>query len=202
MPGPLEVKDRKIMQLIGQCPSATILGLLPVEPSDQDGILELVKTLAAESFSRLVKLQEDYPAAASYAIAFIISKFTTEAKFYPILEDKLGVKLPQNRRQDLSVAFDIGCKTLGLVMPESEEESHSDPNLRPIIFQAGILHYWVEPLAIAVMAYLEKNPCPDLEDEQQVARFARHLVERVPAAQVRLRRTLGSSVGPLVCCAI
>jgi hypothetical protein len=52
------------------------------------------------------------------------------------------------------------------------------------------------------MGYLERNPCPDLEDEQLVARFARLLAERVPAAQARLRRTLESSVGPLVCRAI
>ena len=57
MAKPLDVKDRKIMQLIGQCPSATILGLLPVDPSDQDGLRELVKTLSNGSFNRLAKLQ-------------------------------------------------------------------------------------------------------------------------------------------------
>jgi hypothetical protein len=199
---PLDVKDRKIMQLIGQCSSPTILGLLPVEPSDQDGILELVKTLANGSFNQLAKLQEDYPAATSYAIALALSKGTTEANFYNALESQMGVKFPMNRRQELSMALDVACRALGLVMPESEEDTTSDRNLRPIIFQAGILHYWVEPLASAVMSYLDRNPCPDLEDEQQVARLALLLAERVTANQARLRRTLESSVGPLVCRAI
>ena len=202
MAKPLDVKDRKIMQLIGQCPSATILGLLPVDPSDQDGILELVKTLSNGSFNRLAKLQEDYPAAVSYAIALALSKGTTEANFYNALENQLGVHVPLNRRQELSMAFDVACRALGLIMPECEEETHSDRILRPIIFQAGMLHYWVEPLAEAVLNYLERNPCPDLEDEQQVAPFACLLAERVPAAQARLRRTLESTVGPLVCRAI
>ena len=202
MAKPLEVKDRKIMQLIGMSPSATILGLLPVEPSDQEGILELVKTLANGEFSKLALFQKLYPAATSYAIALALSKGTTEANFYSALENQLGVKFPLNRRPELSGVFDSGCRALGLVMPESEEETHADKYLRPIIFQAGILHYWVEPLAGAVLNFLERNPCPDLEDEQQVARFARLLADRVPAAQARLCRTLESSVGPLVCQAI
>jgi hypothetical protein len=202
MAKPLDVKDRKIMQLIGQSPSATILGLLPVEPSDQDGILELVKTLSNGSFIGLAHLQKNYPAVTSYAIALALSKGTTEANFYNALENELGVKFALNRRQELSMAFDVACRALGLVMPESEEDTHADRNLRPIIFQAGILHYWVEPLAGAVLSYLERNPCPDLEDEQQVAPFARLLAERVPVAQARLRRTLESTVGPLVCRAI
>ncbi|MEI8333888.1 MAG: hypothetical protein WCH74_08555, partial [Chloroflexota bacterium] len=82
----LDVKDRKIMQLIGQCPSATILGLLPVDPSDQDGILELVRTLSDGSFQTFATLQEDYPAATSYAVALALSKGTTEANFYNALE--------------------------------------------------------------------------------------------------------------------
>lgn len=90
MAKPLEVKDRKIMQLIGQSPSATILGLLPVEPSDQEGILELVRTLTNGSIDRLVSLQSDYPAATSYAIALALSKGTTEANFYNALEQGLG----------------------------------------------------------------------------------------------------------------
>ena len=202
MAKPLDLKDRKIMQLIGQSPSATILGLLPVEPSDQDGILELVKTLANGSFNRLAQLQEEYPAATGYAIALALSKGTTEANFYNALENQLGVKIGMNRRQELSMAFDVACRALGLEMPDSEEDANADRNLRPIIFQAGILHYWVEPLAAAVLSYLERNPCPDLEDEQQIVPFARLLAARVPAAQARLRRTLESSVGPLVCRAI
>ena len=202
MAKPLDVKDRKIMQLIGQSGSATILGLLPVEPSDQDGILELVKTLSNGSFIGLAHLQENYPAVTSYAIALALSKGTTEANFYNALESELGVKFALNRRQELSMAFDVACRALGLVMPDSEEDTHADRNLRPIIFQAGILHYWVNPLAEAVLNYLEGNPCPDLEDEQQVVPFARLLAERVPHAQARLRRTLESSVGPLVCRAI
>jgi hypothetical protein len=55
MAKPLDVKDRKIMQLIGQSTSATILGLLPVETSDRDGILELVKTLSNGSSNRLAE---------------------------------------------------------------------------------------------------------------------------------------------------
>ena len=202
MAKPLDIKNRKIMQLIGQCPSATILGLLPVDPSDQDTILELVRTLSKGDFTRLKNLQNDYPAATSYAIALALSKGTTEPNFYNALENVLGVKFPSNRRQELPMALDGACRALGLVMPESEEKPHSDRNLRPIIFQAGILHYWVNPLAEAVLNYLENNPCPDLEDEQQVVPFARLLAERVPAAQARLRRTLESSVGPLVCRAI
>lgn len=190
------------MQLIGQCPTATILGLLPVEPSDQDAILELVRTLSNGRIDLLANLQSEYPAATSYAIALTLSAGTTEANFYNALEHGLRVKIPLNRRQELSMALDVACRALGLVMPDSEEETHTDRNLRPIIFQAGILHYWVSPLAGAVLNYLEKNPCPDLEDEQQVAPFARLLAERVPAAQARLRRTLESSVGPLVCRAI
>lgn len=110
--------------------------------------------------------------------------------------------IPMIRRPELSMALDVACRVLGLVMPDSEEETHTDRNLRPIIFQAGILHYWVNPLAGAVLNYLERNPCPDLEDEQQIVPFAHLLTERVPVAQARLRRTLASSVGPLVCRAI
>jgi hypothetical protein len=87
---------------------------------------------------------------------------------------------------------------LGLVIPESEEDVSADRNILPIIFQAGILHYWVDPLSETVLNFLEKNPCPDIEDEQQIAPFAMLLAERVPAAQARLRRTVESSVGPLV----
>ncbi len=202
MAKPLDVKDRKIMQLIGQSPSATILGLLPVEPSDQEGILDLVKTLSNGSIDKLLNLQSDYPAATSYAIALALSKGTTEANFYNALELGLGVTIHMNRRPELSMALDLACRDLGLVMPDTEEETHTDRNLRPIIFQAGILHYWVNPLAGAVLNYLERNPCPDLEDEQQIVPFAHLLTERVPAAQARLRRTLESSVGPLVCRAI
>lgn len=202
MAKPLEMKDRKIMQLIGECPNATILGLLPVETLNQTGILELVKTVANGSYHQLATLQRDFPAATSYAIALALSKGTTEANFYNALENELGVKFALNRRPELSIAFDEACRALGLVMPESEEETNTDRNIRPIIFQAGILHYWVSPLAEAVLSYLEKNPCPDLEDEQQVVPFARLLAERVPAAQARLRRTLESSVGPIVCRAI
>jgi len=202
MAKPLEVKDRKIMQLIGECSTPTILGLLPVNPTEQEAILELVNTLSNGRFPLLAKLQEDYPAATSYAIALALSKGTTEANFYKALENGLGVRISSNERPVMSMALDVACRALGLVMPDSDEETHTDRNLRPIIFQAGILHYWVEHLAGAVLSYLEKNPCPDLEDEQQVAPFARLLADRVPAAQMRLRRTLESSVGPLVCRAI
>lgn len=202
MAKPLEVKEQKIKQLIGQSPGATILGLLPVEPADQAGILDLVKTLCNGSFRQLAALQRDYPAAISYAIALGLSKGTTVANFYNALEDELGVNFPLNRRPELSEAFDTSCRVLGLVMPESEEEVSSDRNIRPIIFQAGILHYWVSPLSEAVLNFLEKNPCPDLEDEQQIAPFAWLLAERVNVNQKRLQRTLESSVGPLVCRAI
>src|ERR1035437_1313020 len=202
MENSLNIKDRKIMQLIGQCSSPTILGLHPVEPADQESILNLVEELSDGSIDQLAILQSNYPAATSYAIALALSKGTTEANFYNALEHGLGVKIPMNRRQELSMALDVACRALGLVMPDSEEETHTDRNLRPIIFQAGILDYWVEHLAGAVMSYLEKNPCPDLEDEQQVAPFANMLADRVPSAQRRLRRTLESSVGPLVCRAI
>lgn len=197
----LEQEDRKIMQLIGQCQSPTILGLLPVDPSDQEAILDLVKTFANGSIDRLARLQSDFPAATSYALALALSKFTTEANFYNALEQGLGVKIPMNRRQELSMALDVACRALGLVMPESEEETNTDRHLRPIIFQAGILHYWVDPMASAVLRYLEKNPCPDLEDEQQIIPFASLLAERVPVNS-RLHRTLESCIGPLVCRAI
>ncbi len=190
------------MQLIGRTEHSTILGLLPVELSDQHTILELITTLCDGSFNRLAQFQEDYPAVTSYGIALALSAGTKEANLYNALQDQLGVPFALPRRQELSVAFDVACRALGLVMPDAEEDTQCDRNLRPIIFQAGILHYWVKPLANAVTTYLERNPCPDLEDEHQVARFARLLAERVPVAQARLRRTLESSVGPLVCRAI
>lgn len=202
MAGPLNTKNRKIMQLIGQTPSARVLGLLPVDSGEQKSILELVKTLSKGSIDLLERLLQNHPAATCYAMALALSENTTTANFYDALEDGLGVKFPPNRRAGLSVAFDEACRTLGLAMPMAKSGAEvGDKHLRPFIFQAGILHYWVEDLAKGVVDYLETNPCPDPEDDQQVEKFTRFLPEKLIAGS-RVRRTVESEVGPMVCRAI
>lgn len=194
--------NRQIIKLIGQSVSPTILGLLPVEVEMQDACLKEVRDYVAGDFHRL-KLNFGYfPATTAYAVAVSIGRGATDANFYNAIRDQLGLELGNFERGSLAVYFTSVCRKLGVVMPHDEQEAAMDRNLRQIIFQAGILPYWVEHLGPAVTSYLERNACPDLEDAAQVARFAKVLSEKVPDGHRRLRRTLGSSVGPLVTAAI
>jgi len=194
--------NRHIIKLIGESATPTILGLLPVETGMQEECIKEVKDYIAGSYRRLRLNFGYFPAASAYAVAVSIGRGVTEANFYNALRDQLGLELSAAERSDLAALFSRVCSDLGLVMPPAEDEDHADRNLRQIIFQAAILPYWVTHLAQAVMAYLEKMPCPDLEEDEQVAKFATLLVGKVPYAQRRLCRTLTSSVGPLVCNAI
>lgn len=192
----------QIIKLIGQSASPTILGLLPVEVEMQDACLKDVRDYVAGDFHRL-KLNFGYfPATTAYAVAVSIGRGVTDANFYNAIRDQLGLELSNVDRHSLAVHFTSVCRKLGVVMPPDVQEAAMDRNLRQIIFQAGILPYWVEHLGPAVTSYLERNACPDLEDELQVARFAKVLSEIVPVGHARLRRTLNSKVGPLVTGAI
>lgn len=194
--------NRQIIKLIGQSPAPTILGLLPVEIEMQDACLKDVRDYVAGDYRRL-KLNFGYfPAATAFAVAVSIGRGVTDANFYNAIRDQLGLELSNNERNSLANHFALVCKKLGVVMPPDVDDAHMDKNLRQIIFQAGILPYWVEHLGPAVTSYLERNACPDLEDEVQVARFAKMLAEKVPEGHARLRRTLNSRVGPLVTGAI
>lgn len=194
--------NRTLTQLIGQCPRPTILGLLPVETSLQEQALRLVKESIHDSFNQLFHDLIMQPALTSYAIAVAIGRGNTEANFYLPLAAELGITLGQNQRPKFASQFAFSCHQLGMVMPEQAEETHADRYIRDVIFQAGILPYWIDPLATAIRSFLSKNPCPDLEDDEQIRRFSQFIAERVPQAQTRLRRTLRSEVGPLVCRAI
>ncbi len=194
--------NNHVAGLIGASKTPTILGLLPVETNVQEQILSETKRELNGRVERLLFFLNNFPASTAYAIALAIGKGVTEANFYRPLEQQLEMGFPMSCRTRVSVAFEEACKALGLVMPPAEEETHTDRNLRPVIFQAGILPYWVPHLTASVVTYLEKNPCPDLDDDSQVIRFARVLKEKVPLAQSRLRRTLDSTVGPLVSRAI
>ncbi len=198
----MQTLDRQLTQQIGLSASPTILGLLPVENSDQDKVLHKVTTQLQGEFSRLLQTLYLHPALTSYAVAVAIGKGNTNANFYEALEKVLGVSLAMNQRPRFAQQFEASCRQLGLVMPENEEETHADRYIRSVIFQAGILPYWVEHLADAIKSHLARNPCPDLEDDEQVAHFTQGIADRVPVAQTRLRRTLNSEVGPLVCRAI
>lgn len=194
--------NRQIIKLIGQSVSPTILGLLPVEVEMQDACLKEVRDYVAGDFRRL-KLNFGYfPATTAYAVAVSIGRGVTDANFYNAVRDQLGLELNNLERGSLANCFTFVCRKLGVVMPPDEQEAAMDRNLRQIIFQAGILPYWVEHLGPAVTRYLERNACPDLEDEVQVGRFARVLSKIVPEGHARLRRTLKSNVGPLVTAAI
>ncbi len=194
--------NRQIVRLIGQSASPTILGLLPVEIEIQDACLANVRDYVSGDFQRLNQNFRYFPAATAYAVAVSIGRGMTDANFYNALRDQLSLEISATERNALSIQFSSACSDLGMVMPPKDDDTHTDRNLRPIIFQAGILPYWVEHLAPAVMGYLDRNACPDLEDELQVVRFARLLADRVPAGHARLQRTLKSIVGPLVTSAI
>ena len=194
--------NRQIIKLIGQSVSPTILGLLPVEVEMQDACLKEVRNYVAGDFCRLKENFGNFPATTAYAVALSIGRGVTDANFYNAIRDQLGLELNIRERGSLAVDFTLVCLRLGVVMPPDDQEAAMDRNLRQIIFQAGILPYWVEHLGPAVTGYLERNACPDLEDAVRVVRFAIVLSEKVPEGHARLRRTLKSNVGPLVTAAI
>lgn len=198
----MQTLDRQLTQQIGLSPSPTILGLLPVETSDQDEILQRVTARLDGRFNRLIQDLFLHPALITYAVAVAVGKGNTEANFYNALANVLGITLGMTQRPSFSEQFEASCRQLGLVVPEDEENTHVNRYIRPVIFQAGILPYWVPHLAQAIKTHLAQNPCPDLEDDEQVQHFTQRIVDRVPVAQTRLRRTLNSEVGPLVCRAI
>ena len=84
----------------------------------------------------------------------------------------------------MAVDFTLVCLRLGVVMPPDDQEAAMDRNLRQIIFQAGILPYWVEHLGPAVTGYLERNACPDLEDAVRVVVLVLELVPVLVAVAV------------------
>ncbi len=190
--------NRLLIRLIGQSQSPTILGLLPVELSVQEACIGELRDYLGRDFGRLQKVFGFFPAAAVYAIAVSVGRGVTDANFYDPIREQLGLTLNSQERAGMAACFANACRKLGMAMPPDTEEGNTDRNLRQIIFQAGILPYWVRHLGPAVTSYLERNVCPDLEDEEQVRRFAEVISQKVPDGQRRLQRTLLSNVGPLV----
>jgi hypothetical protein len=199
---PLESKNRRIIRMIGESPTPTILGLLPLDSQEQQDLLLVVRACAAGDARRLLAIVAQYPAAGSYAVTLALGAGATEATFWEPICSGLEVYFAQNDRDTLSHLVWVACIQLGLVVPDLDKGGGADRLLKPIIFQAGILPYWSESLAIAIQRDLQRHPSPDLADEDQVARFAARLVERVPAGLARLRRTLESKIGSLVCVAV
>jgi hypothetical protein len=198
----MQTLNRQLTQQIGGSSSPTILGLLPVETTDQEQILQKVTAHLDGNFNRLIQALYLHPALVSYAVAVAVGKGNTEANFYDALANVLGIELGQTQRPRFSEQFEISCRQLGLVVLDGDADAHTDRYIWPVILQAGILPYWVPHLAHAIKAYLRQSPCPDLDDEEQVSRFSRWIFGRVPLAQNRLRRLLNTEVGPLICRAI
>jgi hypothetical protein len=193
----LQLKDRLIIRLIGESPDRTILGLLPMEQQDQLDLMQTVRSETQGQLSRLETRLEIFPAASAYAIALALSKGTEEAKLWPAVERELGVVVGGAKREAFSELFEHACRKLGLVVPTEDSGLKASKNLRPIIFQAGILGYWRQCLADAVNNY--RSAFTELDDAEQVARFALELAKKVPAAEARCRQTLESEAGPLIC---
>jgi|GEM_PF-2536433 len=194
----LDTANTKVLHAIASVHDDIILGFLPIPEVDVNSILSAVRDAVRIRGSReIFSLLDDAPAATAYALAVAPSRTLTEGgQFWPALLEDLGLDVAVQRRQELADHFTMVCDFLGLVPGTLENTRYTIA--APFIFQAGILHYWRNPLADALRKTLRSVPAPDLEDERLVRTFVHQLADRIHGQNL-LYQLLQTRVGTLLC---
>ncbi len=197
VPNDLNEANALVLRRIGEASDEMILGFLPLSDLEERAILQLVRErLEGPLGCSVQRLMQIAPAATAYALAVAPSRSLKEGgKFYPCLQEDLGLEIPIGQREAFSSIFLSTCRRLGLLTGTIDGTWFRNP--APFIFQAGILHYWKDALASGLRTTLNIIPAPDLEDEETVARFVAELARHIHKQPI-LSRALETPVGPLL----
>lgn len=198
--GYIDQANERILRSISEVEGETVLGFLPLSENEVNQVLATVKAVLAGNSSKgligIGGLLQSAPGAAAYALAVAPSRTLLEGgKFFPALKEDLGLDIPSVDRGRLTAGFERACVRLGLLTGNLSGESWK--NVKPFIFQAGILHYWKRPLSDGLRSTLRSHPAPDLLDDDAVGDFLDALRVRIHG-QALLQRTLESPVGKLL----
>lgn len=181
-----------VLQRISEQVDDTILGFLPLTEVETDESIEgLRKALRERDIMHLFLL---FPAGTAYALASAISQKKSRGVWI-LFANEFGIQGPTDLHEEVAERFQSVCKKIGL---KNGEVSVDVPTVRPFIYQAGIRHYWIEPLLDALKSTLRNRPAPDLDDSNEIKLFAGLLSSKIYNNQASLREILCSEVGPML----
>lgn len=193
----LAALDRRLQSILAASHEAqSLFGLLPVKQDLQSAAINALKQVVAGKIESLLQCLRRLPCVTGYVLVIGPgSKMEAQAFFEP-LEKYLGFSIPQGRRNELTSYFKEAGKQLGLLPVPVRERTD---NVGPIVFQAAIIPRFVDVLVPAILKELERVSSPDIEDVDEVARFAERVASHIELGQARLRRVLGGDAGVAVC---
>lgn len=194
----LDQYNRTVVDAIAsvQGEGSLILGLLPIDETVQDQIIQAVCDAVHGSRHTLVAtLTGPHRACVAYAIAMARGSSPEGTSSWQAIESRLGVHIPPqptNVRQEFSGLFKRVCRHLQLDVGEIGKHS----NEKPILYQAGILKHWVEPLCTGIRITLGEMPAANPDDEEYLERFCRRIGSRIPRSHQTLIDCIGNTENP------
>lgn len=159
-----------------------IIGFLPLETDLADKTVGEVRVrLAPGRLADAERLFRLAPAAFAFALIHTPSRHCESGgDFWGVLGEYLGVHVQASDRGRLANSFRSACRRLGLL--DGTVKTGHQVHVAPFLFQAGILHRWVKPLADAVRQTLQTEAAPDIEDERALLDFTKSVHGRIHPA--------------------
>lgn len=190
--------NEQLLSIIAHAGEDLILGYLPVDGALAESTFTELRRHLREGRRRDVEqLFLSAPAVTAFALIHVPSRFCKSGgDFWGVLREHLGLQVQGGDRGLLASRFRTVCRHLGLV--DGTVDAGHQVHVAPFLFQAGILHRWVEPLADAVRRTLQAEAAPDTEDELALLEFTKSVHGRIRPAQSNLRHFLCSQAGPML----
>ena len=193
----LVLLDQRLQSILAASPDAqSLFGLLPVNQELQDEAIKVLKMVVLRKIERLLQCLQRLPCVAGYVLVIGPGSTMEGQAFFEPLEQYLEFPILPARRNELTEAFKVAARQLGLLPIPSRERTD---NVGPFVFQAAIILRFVDLLVPAIVKELSKGISPDITDEEELGRFAQRVAGYIHPSQVRLRKVLDGDAGIAVC---